>query len=254
MMSKNTGKSLIMLSFFIFLIVAFLTYGFRDIIKGQSIGKRVLGIGVRDISYNFTIPPVSRLFLRQIFSFIWPIEFLVLVFSDEKRKMGDRIAGTDVYILGEYEDFVLCAKPMGNISQEQNIKYLQNVELRPRVIEPYKPKKAKKAIIIISVMVAGIIFIGALVFGIASTFRNHPSYHLATDSIRANPEIVALIGEIESFGFMPSGNISTSSGRGDANLSIRAKGAYGEVLVFVELQMRDGDDWEIVSVNFSQIR
>jgi hypothetical protein len=43
-------------------------------------------------------------------------------------------------------------------------------------------------------MLTSIIFIGALVFGITSIFRNHPSYHLATDSIKANPEIVALIG------------------------------------------------------------
>ena len=71
-----------------------IVYSFRDMVKGQSIGKRILGIGVRDISDNFTVPPVSRLFLRQIFSFIWPVEFLVLVFSDEHRKIGDKIAGT----------------------------------------------------------------------------------------------------------------------------------------------------------------
>jgi len=56
---------------------------------------------------------------------------------------------------------------------------------------------------------------------------------LATDYIKANPEIVAIVGEIESFGFMPSGSINTGFMRGDANYSIRAKGANGDVRVFV---------------------
>jgi len=107
---------------------------------------------------------------------------------------------------------------------------------------------------IIGAIFAVVIFIAALVIGIASIFRNHPAYHVAIDSIRANSEIVALIGEVESFGFMPSGSISTSPGRGDAGFNIRARGTHGEVRVFVELQMRDGGDWEIVRFNFVQIR
>jgi uncharacterized RDD family membrane protein YckC len=253
MMSENIQESAIVLFFFIFMMVVFLVYGLRDTLKGQSIGKRVFGIGVRDISDNFAIPSVSRLFLRQIFSFMWPIEFLVLVFSTENRKIGDLMAGTGVYNLREYEDFVLYTKRMAYINQTPEAENLQNIASPSRVAEPYKPKKAKIAIIIMGVMLAGILFVGALVFGITSIFKNHPSYHVATDSIKTNPEIVALIGEIESFGFMPSGNISTSPGRGDASFSIRARGTHGEVRVFVALQMRDGGDWEIVSFNFSQI-
>ena len=97
-----------------------------------------------------------------------------------------------------------------------------------------------------------IIFVGALVFGISSILKNHPSYHLATDYIRANPEIIEIIGEVEGFGFMPIGNLNTSLGRGDANYSISVKGTHGSVRVFVELQMRDGGDWEIIRFNFVQ--
>lgn len=242
--------------FYIFLLAAgFCLYGFRDIVKGQSIGKRVFGIGVRDILDNFAVPSASRLFLRQIFTFMWPVEFLVLAFSSENRKIGDKIAGTGVYNLREYEEFIQYTKRMKYISQMQNTEGQQNPEqfMRPRNIEPYKPKKARVAIIIAGVMLAGVIFIGALVFGIASIFRNHPSYHTALNYIRANPEIAATIGEIEGFGFMPSGSINTGPGRGDASFAIRVRGAYGDVRVFVELQMRGGGDWEIVRFNFVRI-
>jgi len=242
-----------MLFFILAFALIFLVYGFRDIVKGQSIGKRVLGIGVRDIYDNFAVPSASRLFLRQIFSFIWPVEFLVLIFSSENKKIGDKIAGTGVYNLREYEQFIQYAKRMEYIKQTQNLEHLQNVEPRP-YIEQYRPKKAKVAKIIIGVVLAVVIFVGALVFGITSIFRNHPSYHVAMDNIRRNTEIIAVIGEVQSFGFMPSGNLSTSPGRGDANYTIRAIGTYGEVRVFVELQMRGGGDWEVIWLDFVQIR
>jgi len=240
--------------FFIFVFVLiFLVYGFRDVLKGQSIGKRVLGIGVRDIYDNFAVPSTFRLFLRQVFSFIWFVEFFVLIFSSDNRKIGDKVAGTGVYNLREYEEFIQYSKRMEYINQTQNFEHLQSAKLRPH-IEQYKPKKAKTAKIIIVVVLAVTIFVGALVFGITSMFRNHPAYHAAVDSIKANSEITALIGDIESFGFMPSGSIRTSPGRGDADFNIRARGAYGETRVFVGLQMRDGGNWEIVRFNFVQIR
>jgi hypothetical protein len=132
----------------------------------------------------------------------------------------------------------------------------QNADPRPH-IEQYKPQKAKTAKIIMLItgaVFAVIIFFIALFFGIISIFKNHPAYHLATDSIRTNTEITALIGEVESFGFLPNGNINISPGRGDANFTIRARGAHGEVRVFIALQMRNGGDWEIVRFDFVQIR
>ena len=212
--------------FYIFIVLVLIVSGFRDIVKGQSFGKFVLGIGVRDIHDNFAVPSVPRLFLRQVLSFLWPIEFLVLVFSKDNRKIGDKIANTGVYNLREYEDFVLGSKS--------------------------KITRTAKRIIVTVLVYA--IFGVVMFFGITSMLRNHPAYHIATDSIRANPEIVALIGDIESFGPMPSGSISTGPGHGDANFAIRARGAYGEVRVFVTLQRRGGGDWEIVSFDFVQLR
>ena len=142
---------------------------------------------------------------------------------------------------------------MEYINQTQNLEHLQSAQSLPH-IEQYKPQNAKTAKIIIGVVLVIAICVGALVFGMTSMFRGHPAYVVATNSIKANSEIVALIGAVESFGFMPGGSISTSPGRGDAGFSIRARGDNGEVRVFVELQMRDYGDWEIVRFNFVQIR
>ena len=248
------SETAMLVFFIIFGTITFLLHGFKDIIKGQSLGKRIFGMGVRDVSDNLVVPPVSRLFLRQIFLLLWPIEFLVLVFSKENRKMGDKIAGTGVYDLRAYQNFLHYAKCMEYMKQGQNVVHLPDSEYQFPAVKPHKPKKAKIVMIVISVILVGAIFIGILVFGITSMFRNHPSYHLAIDTIRENPEIVALIGEVEGFGLLPTGSLSASSSHGDARFNIRAIGAYGEVRVFVDLQMRNGGDWEIVRFNFVQIR
>ena len=75
---------------------------FRDLFKGQSPGKRLLKIAVRSVADPAITPPFGKLVLRNIFMFIWPIEFIVLMCSiGDQRKIGDRLAGTDVYYISE---------------------------------------------------------------------------------------------------------------------------------------------------------
>jgi len=260
---ENPSLPILAIFFVCMLVVIFLIYGFRDVFKGQSIGKRALGIGVRDINDKFAVPSVSRLFFRQIFTFIWPVEFLVLALNGEHRKIGDQMMGTAVYDLREYENYILYTKRMQyyNQSQPQSWGYSQNAEqthpfvapVRPTTVKQYKPKKFRIAIIVVSVVMAIAILFGAFAFGIISIIRNHPSHYAAKDYIRSNSEIVAVIGEVESFGFLPSGSVSTSVGRGDANFAIRTIGTYGNARVFIELQMRDGGDWEVIHFAFVQI-
>jgi len=234
-----------------FIILLFM-YSLRDSIKGQSIGKRMVGIGVRDVSDNFKVPSVSKLFFRQIFTFVLLIEFFVLVFSDDNRKLGDRIVGAGVYNLREYEEFVLYNKRMQYLNQGANIEQLQNINPYIRKAEPAKLRKSKLAMIVVGVMLMITLFVGAFAWMISSIFNmfdSHPANQIAIESIRSNPEIEAAIGEIESFD-RSTGNISG----GNANLSIVARGVYGDVRVTIELEMRDGGDWEIIRFNFVQIR
>ena len=65
---------------------------FKDIIGGQSIGKRIMKIKVVDLYDNK--PNIFRLILRNITIFIWPVEFLLLLLG--KRKIGDILAKTEI--------------------------------------------------------------------------------------------------------------------------------------------------------------
>lgn len=79
------------------LIVAFFLYACRDMIKGQSLGKFILGIAVREQEDSHKIPSSSKLFKRNLFVFIWFIDFFVLL--SRKIKIGDKLAKTNVYRL-----------------------------------------------------------------------------------------------------------------------------------------------------------
>jgi len=240
----------------VFMVLVFLVYAFRDVVGGQSVGKRIVGIGVRSISDNYSAPPASKLFLRQIFSFVWFIEFLVLITSKDKRKIGDKLAGTDVYNLREYNKLVQNAKRTEHAMLTQGSEHLTDSIPRPDTTTLQKSKKKKMAVIVVGALIVCALLVGAIALFVTSVFsliESHPSYQIAIESITTNSEIETMIGEIERFS-MTGGNASTGPGRGDANFNIRARGVYGDVRVFVELEMRDGGDWEIVWFNFVQIR
>jgi len=77
------------------ILAVFLVLGFASVIKGQSIGKYLFGIGVRKQENPLEIPSFGRQFVRIFFGFLWLIDFFLLVSG--KVKIGDRLAGTDVY-------------------------------------------------------------------------------------------------------------------------------------------------------------
>ena len=53
-----------------------------------------MGIMVRDEKNRNDIPTFGRLLLRNVFIIIWPIEFIVLALSDNKKRIGDIVAKT----------------------------------------------------------------------------------------------------------------------------------------------------------------
>jgi len=111
-----------------------------------------------------------------------------------------------------------------------------------------KSRNKKIAIIVIAAILAVVIFISALVFGIMSMFRNHPAYHVAISYIESHPGIVEMVGEVEGFGSFPSGSISTSGGRGEAEFTIRVNGSEGTVRVHIQLEREPLRDWEVISI------
>ena len=66
----------------------------RDVIfGGRSIAKRILGLYVTDVQTNVS-PSKSKLILRNIFFFIYPIEALMLLATN--RTLGDMASGTTI--------------------------------------------------------------------------------------------------------------------------------------------------------------
>ena len=76
----------------LFILVLFMS---RDIINGQSIGKRIAGIKVVDNSEKNAA--WWQLILRNISVIIWPLEAVLLLV--DKKRIGDRPANTKVVLL-----------------------------------------------------------------------------------------------------------------------------------------------------------
>ena len=85
------------INFFGIMLAASFLYAIKDIVKGRSPGKFVLGIAVRNQADASETPSAAKLFLRNVLSFLWPVEFIVLLSS--KTKIGDKLAKTNVYRL-----------------------------------------------------------------------------------------------------------------------------------------------------------
>lgn len=196
-----------------FMVVAFLSYCLKDMINGASLGKRALGLAVRNSANTSEIPSVPKLFLRNILTFIWPVEFFVLVCSAKKRKPGDQMAGTDVYRL---------------------------------------TRKPKIAIIVITVILAITIFVGSLVVGIASILKNDSSYKTAVSYIEVNPEITNYVGEIKGYGYIPSGSLNYSGNYGQALYTIKVIGSKNTIYVHMEMEKKPEKDWEITYFDYKK--
>ena len=77
-----------------FLTVYMLIIYNKDFFQGRSIGKRVIGITVRDLPNSNITPGKLRLFLRNIFLIIWPVEIIMLLVTG--RRIGDFLIKTQV--------------------------------------------------------------------------------------------------------------------------------------------------------------
>ena len=74
------------------LLIITLAFIGKDAINGQSIGKRITKIKVVDDKGY--IANIFKCIIRNITIYIWPIEALLVLL--DKKKLGDRLAGTNV--------------------------------------------------------------------------------------------------------------------------------------------------------------
>ena len=142
--------------FYFMMAVLLLCMLLKDIFKGRSIGKMIFGIYVREYGNVMETPKFYKLVLRNILLPFWLIEFLVLVSDKEGRRLGDKIAKTQV---------------MG-----------------------YQNKISKKVIIPLAVIF--IIFIATMTFFANSGMKNDAAYIAAENYIDNQQEITDIAGPI----------------------------------------------------------
>jgi hypothetical protein len=169
-----------------------------------------MGIMVRDASNHDEVPSFGRLFLRNLFVIIWPVEFIVLASSPERKRLGDKTAKTVV------------------------------------VENPNKPAKLPRILALIGVGVAFFTF----TFLLAGTaIKNSEAYKVAVQEIEQNQEVLDETGGIKGYGMIPTGNMTISNGNGKAQLEIKVLGNEKNLNVSAFLVKEPGGEWELMELD-----
>lgn len=207
-MDENNPSKMMTTMLFV-MIPGFILYFAKDSLKGISAGKWIMGIMVRDENNQNEIPSFGRLFLRNLFIVIWPIEFIVLATNEQKKRLGDKVSKTVV------------------------------------VKNSNKPTKLPRILALIGVGVTFFVFV--FLFA-GSAMKNSDAYKVATKEIEQNKEIINETGGIKGYGMMPTGNVSISNGQGQAQLEIKVLGNTKNLNVSVYLEKEPNGQWKLVEM------
>jgi len=191
------------------MLPGFIIYFGKDSIKGISVGKWIMGIMIRDAESPTDIPTIGRLFLRNLCLLIWPVEFIVLAASQEKRRLGDKVARTIV------------------------------------VNNPNKPSWTPRVLVLCAVALT---YSSFLVVFVGAAIKNSDAYKVAVQEIEYNKEIQAKTGGIVGYGIMPTGNVNISNGNGEAQLEINVIGKEQDLKVSVHLTKESGGKWKLIEL------
>jgi uncharacterized RDD family membrane protein YckC len=187
------------------MLVVFVVYVLKDSIRGMSPGRFILGIAVRNLADPERIPIISQLFVRNLTIIIWPIEFFVLGFSKQKRRLGDRIAKTIV------------------IRRE-------DITRGTRVLS-----------FVILILGFGLLFVCSM----GAIVKTSSAYEHAIVHIEASHEVNAAVGNIVGYGVVPMGGIQVQNQYGYAQLKIKINGDKNSIAAVVTLQKEPDTDWQL---------
>nr|WP_319397656.1 RDD family protein [uncultured Carboxylicivirga sp.] len=206
----NGSAARIALSLCVVMPLGFFLYIAKDSVKGISVGKWIMGIRVADDTNFDQTPSFGRLFKRNLFIFIWPVEFIVLASSNQKKRLGDKQAQTAV---------------------------VKNIN---------KPGKFLRILALLAVVVLFFTFI--FIFA-GTAMKSSDAYKVAVSYIEQQEDIINEIGGIKGYGMMPSGSINVSNGYGEAQLGITVIGNEKDVSITIYLTKEPGSEWSIIDVN-----
>ena len=208
-LSKGDKSAKFLLTTLIVIAIGFLIYFAKDSCKGMSVGKWIMRIMVRDVNNPEQIPHFGRLFLRNVFIVIWPIEFVVLALSDQKRRLGDIAAKTIV---------------------------VRNTD------------DSNKNFRIVALISIGLLFSIFLFFIIVGSMKKSDAYKTAVVEIENNQQLKNEIGEITDYGMFPTGSINYVDGYGEAELEIKVIGTKSTKSVYVYLIKEVDKEWQLVEM------
>lgn len=191
------------------MLIGFLLYFAKDSIQGISPGKWIMGIMVRDEKSHTETPSIGRLLIRNLFIIIWPVEFIVLAASPEKKRLGDKTAKTIV---------------------------VQN---------PNKPTKLPRILALVGI---GVVYFSFILLFVGAAIKNSDAYKVAIIEIEKNEEIIKETGGIEGYGFFPTGNINVSNGNGEAQLGIKVLGNEKDINIDVYLTKEPNGEWQLIEM------
>lgn len=192
------------------MLIGFVGYLFKDSFKGRSLGKLIFGIYVKEYGNADNPPKYYKLILRNLFVIIWFVEFIIMLTNKEGRRLGDKIAKTQV------------------------IGYKSNIV----------------PAIVIAATLTLFLFVPSLVIGVTQMIKNDASYITAVQYIENQKEISTSIGEIQSFGFFPTGSVSYTNGFGTADLSIKVYGTQKSIVVRLYLEKTPGTTWSVKDTKY----
>ena len=207
-MDENNPSNMMITMLFV-MVPSFILYFAKDSLKGISIGKWIMEIMVRDEKNQNEIPSFGRLFLRNLFIIIWPVEFIVLVTDNQKKRLGDKVAKAVV------------------------------------VKNPNKPAKLPRILELIGV---GIAFFVSVLFTAGNAMKKSGAYKVATKEIEQNKDIINETGGIKGYGMLPTGNISISNGYGQAQFEIKVLGNKKDLNVGVYLEKEPNAEWKLIEM------
>ena len=107
-------------------------------------------------------------------------------------------------------------------------------------------------VLVLTLIALVVAFFAAILFAVRGSMMHSDVYTDAVARARANPELVALLGEPLEPGFMPSGSVSSTSeggGSGKADLAISLEGPRGGGQLVASAERRLGN-WIYESLVF----
>lgn len=207
-MDENNPAKMVTTMLFV-MIPGLILYFAKDSFKGISPGKWITAIMVRDDNNQNEIPSFGRLYLRNLFLIIWPVEFIVLATSNEKKRLGDKVTKSVV------------------------------------VKNPNKPTQLRRLLAMVGI---GLIFFGFVFVFAGNAMKNSDAYKVATTEIEKNEQIITETGGIKGYGMLPTGNVNISNGHGQAQLEITVLGNTKDLNVSLYLEKEPNGEWKLIEM------